>query len=219
MMQLQNLQIEHFSSQLLTIRSLVFRTALSDNQRQLQEHASSIFELQKVLEVHSASTRETEHPRSGEPIPKGIREGVEDDSYDYVLEMITDVRSEHGIKIDDLNEKVGFLIAQASTTTFSPHSLRAPNLQLSGWQASTEKALQILYRLRADMEEHSSDMEEVKERLETTKDTIDNEQKEKTKAVEKRVATVKVGKGTSRTNTSMCNNHPRSSITNISFAG
>ena len=46
-------------------------------------------------------------------------------------------------------------------------------------------------------------MEEVKERLEATKDTILNEQKEKTIAVEKRVASVKVGKVT-RENTSQC---------------
>ena len=42
------------------------------------------------------------------------------------------------------------------------------------------------------MEEHSGEVEEVKERLETARDSIRNEQKEKTKAVEKRVAAVKV---------------------------
>ena len=70
----------------------------------MQEHASSIFELQKVLEIHSGSTRATGNPPTGGPMAKG----VEDDSYDYVLDMITDVRSEHGIKIDDLNDKVVF---------------------------------------------------------------------------------------------------------------
>lgn len=74
-------------------------------------------------------------------------------------------------------------------------------MQLSGWQTSTEKVLQIVGRLQAEIEEHSGDMEEVKERLEATKDTILNEQKEKTIAVEKRVASVKVGKVT-RENTS-----------------
>lgn len=50
-----------------------------------------------------------------------MAKGVEDDSYDYVLDMITDVRSEHGIKIDDLNDKVVFLIVLSSSTTFFMH--------------------------------------------------------------------------------------------------
>ena len=97
----------------------------------------------------------------------------------------------------------------STTRWFSDRSIlkydffHAPTLQLSGWQTSTEKVLQIVGRLQAEIEEHSGDMEEVKERLEATKDTILNEQKEKTIAVEKRVASVKVGKVT-RENTSQC---------------
>ena len=82
---------------------------MSEEQRQLEEHSSSIFELQKVLEVHSGSA-----PR-GTSTPKGVRVNGEggvgdaEDSYDYVIEMITDVRSEHGVKIDDINDKVGIV--------------------------------------------------------------------------------------------------------------
>ena len=80
----------------------VFRSALSEEQRQLREHSSSIFELQKVLAVHSGTTpRGTENPLQ---TLKAIGQG--EDSYDYVLDMITDVRAEHGDKIDVLNDKV-----------------------------------------------------------------------------------------------------------------
>lgn len=79
-----------------------FRSALSEEQRQLREHSSSIFELQKVLAVHSGATpRGTENPLQ---TLKAIGGG--EDSYDYVVDMITDVRAEHGDKIDVLNDKV-----------------------------------------------------------------------------------------------------------------
>ena len=84
--------------------SCVFRSALSENQRQLREHSSSISELQKVLAVHSGTT-----PRGGgteNPLQTLKAIGQGEDSYDYVLDMITDVRAEHGDKIDVLNDKV-----------------------------------------------------------------------------------------------------------------
>ena len=82
--------------------SYVFRSALSEEQRQLREHSSSISELQKVLAVHSGATpRGLENPLQ---TLKAIGQG--EDSYDYVLDMITDVRAEHGDKIDVLNDKV-----------------------------------------------------------------------------------------------------------------
>ena len=72
---------------------------------------------------------------------------------------------------------------------FTPHP---SNLQLTGWKASTEKALQALERLRDDVKGLSGEVEEVKGSLETAGDSIRNEQKETTKVVEKRVAAVKV---------------------------
>ena len=77
---------------------------MSESQRQLRAHSSSIFELQRVLQVHSASG--TGSTGSLTSAPKGVRGDGDDGSYDYVLEMITDVRSEHGVKIDDINDKV-----------------------------------------------------------------------------------------------------------------
>ena len=65
-------------------------------------------------------------------------------------------------------------------------------LQISGWQASTEKLLQVFDRLRGDVEEQASEVEGVKERIEATADYIREEQKEEMKAVEKRVDAVKV---------------------------
>ena len=80
----------------------VYRSALSEDQRQLREHSSSIFELQKVLAVHSGAT-----PRGGTENPLQTLKAIGgEDSYDYVLDMITDVRAEHGDKIDVLNDKV-----------------------------------------------------------------------------------------------------------------
>ena len=66
------------------------------------------------------------------------------------------------------------------------------NLQLTGWKASTEKALQALERLRDDVKGLSGEVEEVKGSLETAGDSIRKEQKETTRVVEKRVAAVKV---------------------------
>ena len=65
-------------------------------------------------------------------------------------------------------------------------------LQISGWQASTEKLLQVLDSLRGDVEEQASEVEGVKERIGATADYIREEQKEEKKAVEKRMAEVKV---------------------------
>lgn len=65
-------------------------------------------------------------------------------------------------------------------------------LQISGWQASTEKLLQVFDNLRGDVEEQASEVEGVKERIEATADFIREEQKEEKKAVEKRVDAVKV---------------------------
>ena len=81
--------------------SCVFRAAMSEEQRQLREHSSAIFELQKVLAVHSGTT-----PRGTENPLQTLKAIGGEDSYDYVLDMITDVRAEHGDKIDVLNDKV-----------------------------------------------------------------------------------------------------------------
>ena len=58
-----------------------------------------------MLEVHSGSAPPGT-TGSLTSTPKGDRGDGDDGSYDYVLEMITDVRSEHGVKIDDMNDKV-----------------------------------------------------------------------------------------------------------------
>ena len=65
-------------------------------------------------------------------------------------------------------------------------------LQISGWQASTEKLLQVFDSLRGDVEEQASEVEGVKEKIGATADYIREEQEGEKKALEKRVAAVKV---------------------------
>ena len=65
-------------------------------------------------------------------------------------------------------------------------------LQITGWQASTEKLLQVFDSLRGDVEEQASEVEGVKERIGATADYIREEQKEEKKDVEKRMDAVKV---------------------------
>ena len=76
---------------------------MGDTERQVAEHASSISELQKVLKIFPSgpSNRGTAGPTQ-----PPTEEGVMDTDYDYILDMITDVRLKHHAKIDDLASKV-----------------------------------------------------------------------------------------------------------------
>ena len=85
-------------------------------------------------------------------------------------------------------------VTKYEVTNVTDYPMKIVNLplQISGWQASTEKLLQVFDRLRGDVEEQASEVEGVKERIEATADYIREEQKEEMKAVEKRVDAVKV---------------------------
>ena len=76
---------------------------MGDTERQVAEHASSISELQKVLKIFPSGP--SDRGTAG-PTQPPAEEGVMDTNYDYVLDMITDVRSKHHAKIDDLASKV-----------------------------------------------------------------------------------------------------------------
>ena len=86
----------------------IFRSTMGDTERQVVEHASSISELQKVLKVFPSGSSDRGTAGPTQPPAEGI---VVDTNYDYVLDMITDVRAEHHAKIDDLGSKVRRRIA------------------------------------------------------------------------------------------------------------
>ena len=81
---------------------------------------------------------------------------------------------------------------EVTNETDYPMKIVTLPLQISGWQASTEKLLQVFDRLRGDVEEQASEVERVKERIGATADYIREEQKEEKKDVEKRMDAMKV---------------------------